>query len=337
MKRFALIPAYKPDRRLNDLIDQLQANGFETVIVDDGSGLDYRDIFDDIDYTVLRHPTNYGKGHALKTGIDFIRRNCQEDYVIVTADADGQHTVKDIIRVAETAEEFPESLILGSRADEGDIPLRSRIGHSCTRAVFKLAGGVYVHDTQTGLRAFTNALTDRMLEIDGERYEYEMNVLMSCADCNVPIREVPILTVYEKGNPTSHFSPVKDSFKIYKVIAKFCASSLISFAADMALFLILQMLIPIQAANIGARIFSGTLNYTLNHRAVFKSSKPMEQTAVQYFLLALFILAANTLLLTMFTSGFGVSTVPAKIMTEMIMFVVSFGVQKLFIFGEGRT
>lgn len=336
MKYIALIPAYKPDEKLLDLIDELSGNGFETVVVDDGSGLEYTGIFDRIDCTVLRHPVNYGKGHALRTGIGFIKDMYSSEHVIVTLDADGQHKVQDALRVAAAAERAANALILGSRGFSGKVPLRSRFGNACTRKVFDLASGVRVRDTQTGLRAFSVQLADRMLAVSGERYEYEMNVLMSMAKQNIPIVEITIETIYLDGNKSSHFSPLRDSARIYGTILKFCGSSLLSFGADFSLFALFSLFIPIQAANIGARSISAGLNYTLNHKAVFSSDKPMVQTASQYFLLAVFILAANTAMLTLLTSYFGMGTLAAKILTEIVMFSISFGVQRIFIFGEGR-
>ena len=111
--------------------------------------------------------------------------------------------------------------MIGSRAFVGEVPLRSRFGNTVTRGVYHLVSGVKVQDTQTGLRGFDRSLLEWLLSIPGERYEYEMNVLMSAARDKIQIGEVPIETVYEGKNESSHFRPIHDSVKIYKEIFRF--------------------------------------------------------------------------------------------------------------------
>lgn len=223
IKRIALIPAYKPDEKLTGLVEGLRAEGFRVVVVNDGSGSGFSRLFTVVhSYAdVVEHTQNRGKGAALKTGIRYISEHFEAPYIIVTADADGQHRIPDIIRTAELAAANPTSLVLGSRAFDKDVPLRSRFGNTVTRGVFRLCSGVSVRDTQTGLRAFGSGLTELMLCIGGDRYEYEMNVLMELAQRRMSILECPIETVYLDGNSSSHFSTVKDSARIYRGILSY--------------------------------------------------------------------------------------------------------------------
>ena len=141
----------------------------------------------------------------------------------------------------------PGSLILGARAFSGKVPLRSAFGNKLTRFLFKQQTGVVVRDTQTGLRAFTTNLLPFMLEVEGQRYEYEMNVLLA-ASKSFPIVEVPIETVYINDNEGSHFRPIRDGLMIYKDMFKFALSSLSSFIVDYlvyAFFLFVMMAVPI--------------------------------------------------------------------------------------------
>lgn len=108
------------------------------------------------------------------------------------------------------------------------MPLKSRIGNQLTRSIFRLVSGVSVSDTQTGLRAFSPDLIKKLLMVGGERYEYETNVLIEMAKAKIPIREVPIDTIYhDSSNSCSHFHVFKDSWRIYKELLK---SSLLSMA-----------------------------------------------------------------------------------------------------------
>ena len=356
-RTIALIPAYEPDAKITDLTKELKNRGFDIVIVDDGSGPDYAELFESLsqDAAVLTHRENRGKGAALKTGLSYINKYMAytesvltgagtetvsgRDAVIVTADADGQHLPEDIERVAEIAAARPSALVLGSRALAGDIPARSRFGNTVTRHVYSAATGVKVHDTQTGLRAFHRSMIPRLLEIEGERYEYEINMLMQLASEGVPIIEERIETVYEDNNSGSHFRTFRDSFRVYKEILKFSASSLISFAIDYCMYAALLALTGAAGlangliiSNIGARLVSGAANYTLNRRLVFRSRTGFAKSAAQYILLAAFILAGNTIVLTTLAGTLGINSLLAKLITESIFFVISWTVQKYVIF-----
>jgi len=353
----ALIPAYEPERKLIGLTADLKEKGFDIVVVDDGSGPEYKDIFGELEQqaTVLTHSQNRGKGAALKTGLRYINKYMAytesmktaagtasvsgRDAVIVTVDADGQHLPDDVLRVAEISANRRDALVLGSRALGRDIPARSRFGNTVTRHVYSAATGVRVHDTQTGLRAFHRSLIPRLLEIEGDRYEYEINMLMKLAAEGVPVIEERIETVYENNNSGSHFRTVRDSFRVYKEILKFSASSLASFAVDYCMYALLLAATGAAGianglilSNIGARLVSGTVNYTLNKRLVFRSRTGFAKSAAQYAMLAAFILAGNTIVLSTLVGTLGINSLAAKLITEAVFFAISWTVQKYVIF-----
>lgn len=334
MNRIALIPAYMPDEKLIEVVHMLYDEGFKVIVVNDGSSAEYDSIFEAAAHyaEILQHKKNQGKGEALKTGLRFIRMYCKAPYVVVNADADGQHKVEDIIRVAETAAVNRSSLVLGSRKLTGKVPFKSRAGNAITRLVYRFASGSSVYDTQTGLRAYSEKLTDRLITIKGSRYEYEMNMLMELPREGYEIKEVWIDTVYINNNAASHFDPVRDSAKIYKEILKFSASSLLSFGVDYGAFCLLSALTGSPTfANILARIVSGTVNFNLNRKVVFKTRSNVVMAAIKYIALAVFILICNTLVLKGLIS-FGLSVYIAKIITEVVLFIFNYLVQHSLIF-----
>ena len=341
--RVALIPAYKPTDELLNLVVQLSDAHFKIVIVDDGSGEEYREIFSASKRfaDVLVHEANRGKGRALKTGLAYINRHFENNPVIVTMDADGQHSVSDAIKVADAAIRSRDSLILGCRRFDGDVPARSRFGNNCTRFVYRIMTGVKVSDTQTGLRAFRAELIPIMLNVHGNRYEYEMNVLLDCSRRKIPIKEVEIKTIYFDNNSGSHFNTVKDSILIYKDIFKFAASSAASFVIDYGTYSLLAAVtaglgsyISIPLSNITARLISSTVNYSINKRFVFENKDSVTKTATQYFTLAAVILAGNTMLLSILVNNLELNKYAAKIITEITFFTLSWFTQKHLIFGK---
>ncbi len=339
--RMVLIPAYQPENSLLDLVREVNASGFLSIVVDDGSGSDYEKLFAQVSElaVVLRHPENRGKGRALKTGLHYIFENTADDYTIVTMDSDGQHRVEDALRACEVSERHPSALILGSRKLKDRVPLRSRFGNTVTRYIFRLATGHNVYDTQTGLRAFSSSLIPTMLEIAGERYEYEMNVLLGFTREKIPIEEIEIATIYIGDNAGSHFDTLKDSFRIYKEIFKFSASSLLSFIVDYSLYSLLSVLtgglgasVSLTMSNIIARVLSASTNYSLNRKWVFKSKTNAVKSAWQYFALAIVILAGNTFALSMLVKQVGMNPYTAKLLIELLFFTLSWSVQHFLIF-----
>ena len=206
-----VIPAYKPDDRLPPYVDALKAAGVGSiVIVDDGSGKEFQPLFasipqDDVVHIISYEP-NAGKGVALKRGMQYVLDHCPQQLYVLTADSDGQHTVKDVLRMAEAMDEDSSGLLLGSRDfSQPDVPFKSRNGNRITSTVFKLLYGQWVSDTQTGLRGFARELLPMMIAVKGDRYEYEMNMLIDAAKRKIKVEEVKIETIYI----TFEYSPMK--------------------------------------------------------------------------------------------------------------------------------
>lgn len=333
--RVALIPAYQPSAFLPALVKRFHDMDFSLVVVDDGSGEQYRDIFEQcLPYAaVLRHADNAGKGRALKTGLREIDQTYGQACTVVTVDADGQHRAEDAYAVTVLAEQNPFALVLGSRILNKQAPLRNRFGNAVTRFVFRLSSGYGVRDTQTGLRAFGGGLISEMLSIPGERYEYEMNVLLRFAREKQNIIECPIETIYLDGNASSHFDAVRDSARIYKEILKFSASSFLAFLVDYAVYGLLSLLgASLTVSNAVARLVSGTVNFTVNRGFVFQNRRSLVPAALKYAVLAASILVCNTCLLAFLVNRRGVNRMLAKVLTELCFFMISWLVQRLFVF-----
>ncbi len=341
--RVALVPSYEPDFNLLDVAKELLENDFNVVVVNDGSGEKYNEVFNKLPKEVhyLSYETNGGKGYALKYGMKYIKDNF-EDYVVVTMDSDGQHKVKDAIRICEECElQETDSLILGSRFFDKKAPFKSRFGNFMARTSFLISTHHKIYDTQTGLRAFKSNLLDMMIGIKGDRYEYEMNVLLEAIKREVPIKEVKIETIYINNNAGTHYNPFKDTMKIFKEVIKFSLSSLIGFGVDYAAFTLLT-LIPSEwpywliMCNIIARVISASVNFTINYKLVFKSKSNVLLAIVKYACLALFILGCGTLFLWLLVDKAGMNKYLAKILVEVTMFIISWLIQRLFVFRKGK-
>lgn len=352
-----LIPVLNPDEKFVNYINALTEFGFSRIIVvNDGSSSDYDSFFEQAaaheQCVILKHEKNKGKGRALKTGIEYFMKNLPDMDGIVTGDADGQHTLKDTARLAELVGEHPDSLILGVRDfDSENVPKRSRFGNKTTSAVFHLFHGQKISDTQTGLRGIPAALMPLMLETDGERFEYETNMLVECAARKVPIVEQPIETVYIDDNSSSHFHPVRDSVRVYWLLLRgfiiYLFSGAASFIVDIIIFWLLSSFVFISdssdlfaglgataLATVGARVISSIFNFTLNKLFVFKKSGDTGKSTLKYIALVIIIMSMSAGIVWTVNSFLlpGVSKTTIKIFVDALLVIVSYTFQRIWVF-----
>ena len=334
-----LIPAYKPDERLIALTKELLDNQLDVLLVDDGGQEAFAHIFEEcrkLGAEVAVHAVNMGKGRALKTGINAAMLKWPDMAGIVTADADGQHTPKDILRLIDALREHPDKLVLGSRAFTGNVPKKSLWGNKITRTVYHLVSGVKVGDTQTGLRALPRCALAAMARIDGERYEYEMNVLLKLREMKIGVFEVPIETIYIDDNAGSHFNPVRDAIKIYMVIFKhlftYIFSSGLSCVIDFAVYwLLLACGLHRAASNVIARVISSQVNYRMNKNIVFGKNGG-KYSMVKYYALCVVQGALSTALVWWLPTVLPVSAGFVKIPVDVVLFVFSYMIQRDYVF-----
>ncbi len=333
-----VIPAYKPSAGLIGLVRTLSETELPAiVIVDDGSGPEFREVFQQVSalprVEVLRHAVNLGKGAALKTAFNHVLCAYPDLTGVVTADADGQHHPQDIRRVAEKLLERPDALVLGSRQFEGDVPFRSRIGNVATRGVMHALLGRKLTDTQTGLRGIPAELLPRLLKIESRGYEFELEMLIAAHHLEIPIVEEPIKTIYEAGNSSSHFNPIVDSMKIYFVLLRFGSVSMITAVLDNLIFyLAYRRTGHVLAAQILARVFAVSFNYSMVRRSVFYSRQRHYAVLPKYLGLVLASGTASYAGIRWLTASFAIGAVAAKLLVETLLFFLNFAVQRVFIF-----
>lgn len=337
-----LIPAYNPDEALVTLVEKLRASGFSTiVVVNDGSDESTVGIFEKVASfvdQVLAHEQNQGKGAALKTGLQYIAETYPDKLGVITVDADGQHLPEDVVNVYEEGVSKPHHLIMGCRDFSGDaIPLRSRFGNQATRLVMLIGSGLKLRDTQTGLRAIPIRYARQLIDIPGNRYEFEMNMLTFTKRLQVPIQQTTIQTVYKNENDSSHFRPILDSILIYRMFLMYSLSSVASFLVDVGMYaLFIYLLSPyfdtahVVIATVIARIISSLFNYLVNRKVVFDSKA--RRSLPKYFSLVVLQMAVSALLVYLLFLLFRQGEVILKVIVDSFLFFVSYYIQKRWIF-----
>lgn len=352
MKKVMLvIPALNPPRELINYVKLLGERGYHNILViDDGSSKDYKYIFDEIDNmhscNVLTHSVNEGKGKALKDAFAYFQAHNYKNGLkgIITADSDGQHHVDDIDKIAFELEKDNSDLLLGSRDFEDiSVPPKSKFGNKLTRKIMKLFYGINIQDTQTGLRGIPSSIVPLFIDLKGERFEYETNMLIACAKEKIRIKEIEIQTIYIDGNSETHFNPVVDSIKIYMAIFSqfigYIFSALCSSIVDLGIFSLFTYCVfsekssrNVLYATIIARVVSSLFNYTVNGKFVFKSKKRIKSTLIKYYILAICQMFTSGVLVGLLSELHLLSTVIIKIIIDTCLFFVSYNIQKKIIF-----
>lgn len=344
-----IIPSLNPDEKLVKTVDSLIEYGFEDIIlVNDGSDSKHMRPFDKVrEYeqcTFLSHEVNRGKGRALKTAFEFCLRERKDIDGVVTVDGDGQHKASDIMNCVKVMLERRDKVILGSRNFSLDnVPPKSRFGNKMTSFVFKAVCGINISDTQTGLRAIPAEYLKAFAGIDGERFEYETNMLLELGRMHIGYEEVTIATVYIEENASTHFHPFRDSIKIYGVIFKFMAGSFASAGMDLAAFALLHWLFiriaepksSIFMATVIARVISSLFNYSFNRQAVFKDKGNISSSIIRYYMLCVMQMLVSYGLVWTVTDRLklgGVLTIAAKAVIDTILFIISFQIQRRWVF-----
>ncbi len=332
MRCGVLIPAYEPGEALPALTRALMDKGVPVVVVNDGSatGLEYFERIRAQGAVVLEHKENLGKGRALKTGLAWMAEQGYEG--VVTADADGQHSLEDILRVARALASGSRRLVLGIR-DVSRMPNRSRTGNRLTRTLFRLLYGIKLQDTQTGLRGIplTGENRSGLLSLTGERYEYEMEMLIEAGELfPAGIQELEIETIYlEDSDTSSHFRPLADGARIYSVLfrhfPRFFLSSILAFLVDYSLFNLLYYLLFHRSvpAAVLARVVSAGVNYTVNRKLVFGSSYHL----LGYVKICLVILLAGSGLMYLLVDCLSLPAFLVKPLVDCGLYVLSFAAQ----------
>ncbi len=346
-----LIPALNPPSDiLKSYLYELRDMGFTRILlVNDGSRVEYDDYFDNLireGFDVFTHYRNFGKGRALKNSFNYILNTYRDFSYVITVDSDGQHKASDVYNIASIARNSEEALYLGSRDfDENGVPFKSSFGNKTTSFVYKLMFYDKIGDTQTGLRAIPIAYLSDFLDLPGERFEYEINMLINSSQTKKKIIEIPIETVYFDNNSETHFNPIKDSFKIYRVMLgtffKFIISSLSSFLVDIGAFTVLTKFLPrilatpskvIWASTALARIISGIFNYNVNKNLVFADDKKNKAKFIKYVGLWLCQLLLSAFFVDMIFERVNMNASLIKLIVDTIIFLISFTIQNKFIF-----
>lgn len=210
----AIIPAYNPQQSIVTYVHQLFATEIkEIIIVNDGSDLKYTAIFEELNAIenchVLDHDQNFGKGQALKTAFSYVLAKKEQIQGVMTIGAHGQHTVHDVKLILTMTKVFSEGIVLGVRNfHSSDSTLFTYWGNRAMSLFFDFLFHRKLMDTQTGLRFIAKKELPWLLDVKGEHFDYDTNMLITALKRKCPIFEVAIGQVRLKKNTVIQYDEV---------------------------------------------------------------------------------------------------------------------------------
>ena len=356
-----VLPSLDPDEKLIAVVDGLLEYGFSDIIlVNDGSKQENLHYFTDLaaqhpEIHLLHHEVNKGKGAALKNAFRWFLENRPDGYGVVTVDGDNQHHPADTRACCEHMLKTGHT-VLGCRDfNQEDVPARSSFGNKTTSLIFKIFVGMTISDTQTGLRAIPREVLKELVEVYGDRFEYETNMLLAFKTKGIDFDEVKIRTVYIEENKSSHFRVIHDSWRIYKLILahffRYTLSSLASAVVDTGAYALLSSLLSgmlkgfalTAAAGVTSRVISSLLNFFMNQKLVFQTNVDTKKAMLRYYCLALPQMAAQVLLTQGVYALFGIpdsanflrTVIYAVVMT--VLYFLSYVIQQRWVFAPQKS
>lgn len=353
LKSLAIVlPSLNPDRKFLGVVDGLNEKGFEhIVVVDDGSDEDHGKLFEQAKaahpgIVVLHHGVNRGKGRALKTAFSYVSENMPDIKGVITIDGDGQHLVDDIVACGERMLKEDGKVVLGCRDfNAPGVPPRSIAGNKTTARLFRICYGIKLSDTQTGLRAIPAEYLMPFCGIEGERFEYETNMLLNMKRMGIGFAEQPITTVYDPEDYSSHYDALKDSWLIFKVMFRFLISSLGSTLIDLTVFYLMMRFFGAAAGKYAelistavARALSSFANFNANNSVVFENKRGYKRALVRYYCLCIpqMLVSAGlvTLINRLLSNSVPIIATLIKFAVDICLFFISYQIQREWVFSQ---
>ena len=349
MNYVVAIPALEPEQKLIAYVNDLLSAGIKKIIViNDGSSAVCNPIFDSIgaldDCIVLTHSVNMGKGAAIKTALKYYSENLSGFGGIITADCDGQHSVPDVLRMCNAMDENPGAFVLGCRDFGEGTPGRSMAGNKITSFLMRLLYGITLTDTQTGLRGLPSVMIEPLINISGNRYEYELNMLIYAKSHCFPFVTITIETIYFDNNSGSHYRPFIDSIRIFGRVLSglvgFCGSAICSGTLDILIYFLMVDFVVCNLnsgarlfiAAVTARLFSSAVNFMLNRRLPQVQNTSISSTMPKYYILLICQLMISYVCVYSLHTLTNMDEKLFKVLVDIILALFSYQIQMRWVF-----
>lgn len=205
MKMLIGIPAYNEATIIGTVLKKLprkikSVKRVDILVLNDGSTDNTSQIAYNSGAIILNHIINRGLGGALKTIFEYAKKNTYE--ILVTIDADGQHSGNDIPSLIDPIIKNRRDVTIGVRWKKRKlVPLSRLMVNYIANLLTYLLCGIYTTDSQSGMRAF-NKKAIKCINIQTDGMEVSSEIFREIKNHNLRFSEIPIDAIYTKYSKT---------------------------------------------------------------------------------------------------------------------------------------
>ena len=206
-KVYIVIPAHNEQSAIKGVLNDLKSHGYQNiVVVDDFSTDSTAAISQQNSAAVVRHSVNRGQGASLQTGIDYALARGAD--IIVTFDADGQHSAAEIQDLLRPIRSHEAEVALGSRflSRKSNVPLFKKLALKAGIIFTYLMSGILLSDAHNGFRALSRSAAQK-IRITSDRMEHASEIVEEIHKKHLKHKEVPVTVRYTDYSRSKGQSP----------------------------------------------------------------------------------------------------------------------------------
>jgi glycosyltransferase involved in cell wall biosynthesis len=190
-----IVPVYNERNTVAEVLRRMRRVelpvDLEVVVVDDGSTDGTTQILgalEDSTVQVVRHPSNLGKGAAIRTGMEHVRGE-----LVLIQDADLEYDPEDWPRLLRPILRGRSQVVYGSRfgGEGGSMPASDWLGNRFLSLTTNLLYNTSLSDMECGYKLFTRKVLDD-ITIESDRFDFEPEITAKVLRRGYRIYEVPV-------------------------------------------------------------------------------------------------------------------------------------------------
>jgi len=207
--KIVCIPAFNEENTIGDIVKRSLEFGDKILVCDDGSSDSTSKKAENSGAIVIKHEKNLGKGAALKSMFDYLKK--LDFDVVVTIDGDGQFLPEEMEKLAEPIIRKNFDIVVGNRfSNSEEMPGYRKAGNKILDKVTKLASDLPIEDSQSGFRAYSSKAI-KTISINSSGFGIDSEILIDAVKKDLMITEQPVTVLYNTGFKTSTKNPISHS------------------------------------------------------------------------------------------------------------------------------
>lgn len=215
-----IIPAYNEAETIGEVIrgiknvgTNLSGEGFEIIVVDDGSTDSTADTARKEGAIVISHPYNIGNGASVKTGV----RAATKDYLVLM-DGDLQHDPADIPKLLAGLEKY--DMVVGARTKGFHLSFVRSFLNSMLNKIASMLANHKVQDLTSGFRAIKKEKMLEFLHLLPNTFSYPSTITLAMFKAGYPVKYEELSSITKRSKGKSKIRLVSDGVRFLYIVTR---------------------------------------------------------------------------------------------------------------------